>query len=119
MEKVPCVIDAVRAAAGNENFRAVQWTGAKTQVVVMSLRPFEVIDREIHPDIDQLFFVVSGMILADTIEQKMIATVGQIVMIPMGTSHEITAGTAGAKLITTYSPPNHPPDRIQAYKPQK
>lgn len=89
----------------------------------MSLEPGEVIDREVHPEIDQFFRVERGMIVIDAETdaglKKILVKTGQAGVVPAGTYHTVYASDVlGAKLYTNYSPPNHPPNRVQPQKPK-
>lgn len=102
---------------GNKNFRRVLFTAKHCQLVVMSLKDGEDIGMEVHPAVDQFFRIESG-------EGKVIMDgrasafgPGFAIIVPAGTEHNVIAKTA-VKLYTIYSPPNHPPDRLQRTKAQ-
>ncbi len=44
----------------NDNFRKVLYTGAHSQLVLMSLKPKEEIGLEVHADNDQFFRIEKG-----------------------------------------------------------
>lgn len=98
----------------NENYRKVVLTKGDMQIVVMSLKPKEKIDREIHPFVTQTFRVEKGklrLILDDTISNDYVE--GDMFIVKPNTYHKIeNVGTETAKFYTIYSPPQHKPDTI-------
>ncbi|MEL7672246.1 MAG: cupin domain-containing protein, partial [Chloroflexota bacterium] len=53
-------VDIEQATIENEYFRKVLFTGPKTQLVLMALKPGEDIGQETHPDTDQFIRVEAG-----------------------------------------------------------
>lgn len=103
----------------NGYFRKVLFTGAHTQLVVMSLPPGEEIGSEVHPDVDQFFRIEQGeakFVLNNTEEHVVHANEAAIV--PAGTFHNVIniSKTTTLKLYTLYSPPNHPDGTIHKDK---
>lgn len=117
-------INIEKETLDNENYRKVIETTSNMQLVVMSLNPKETIDAEIHKDSDQFFRVEKGECLVETFDVKnnnvlssIILKNGDITIIEKGTCHKVTnVGNDKLKLYTIYSPPNHPPTRIDATK---
>ncbi len=105
------------AAKGNENFRKVLFTGAHSQLVLMSLAAGEDIGMEVHNDVDQFFRIESGEGKAIIAGVEYPLTDGTALVIPAGTEHNIV-NTAGEslKLYTIYSPANHPAGTVHATK---
>ncbi len=93
----------------NTDFRRVLYTGKKSQLVLMSLKPKEEIGMETHPDVDQFFRFEegSGKVIIDKTEYKV--KDGDAVIIPCGSKHNVinTSKTKNLKLYTIYSPPEH------------
>jgi mannose-6-phosphate isomerase-like protein (cupin superfamily) len=93
----------------NSNFRRVLYTGKKSQLVLMSLRPGEEIGEEIHKTIDQFFRFEKGegIVSIDGVKQKV--GDGDAVIVPAGASHNVTntSKNEALKLYTIYSPPEH------------
>ncbi|ETB63950.1 TPA: cupin domain-containing protein [Candidatus Nomurabacteria bacterium] len=91
----------------NNNFRKVLYTGASSQLVLMSLLPNEEIGMEIHNENDQFFRFEkgSGKVIIDTTEYEV--KDGDAVVVPMGARHNVIAGEEGLKLYTIYSPAHH------------
>ena len=52
--------DVLPATAANEYFRQVLFTGAKTQLVVMNIKPGEDIGEETHDHVEQILFIYAG-----------------------------------------------------------
>lgn len=102
----------------NKNFRKVLFTGAHTQLVVMSLAPSEDIGMEVHDNVDQFFRFESGQ--GKVILNGEEVTVGEsdVVVVPAGTNHNIinTSTVEPLKLYTLYSPANHPDGTVHATK---
>lgn len=94
---------------GNTNFRQVLYTGAHSQLVLMSLKPGEQIGEEVHADSDQFFRFEKGMgkIVLDGNEFEV--KDGDAVIIPAGAKHNIInlSATDDLKLYTIYSPAHH------------
>lgn len=104
-------------ACRNEDFRRVLWTGKTFQLVLMSLRPREEIDPEVHVSVEQSFFVEDGAIVAHIEKDDYAVASGECVVVPAKSRHQIVAGVSTAKLFTIYAPPQHPPDLVQQTKP--
>ena len=107
-----------KLTAGNEFFRHVLFTGPHAQLVVMSLNVGEEIGTEMHAAVDQFFRIEQGSarVVADGKETS--AGVGDAIVIPAGTQHNIinASDTKKLKLYTIYSPPNHPDGTIHKTK---
>ena len=93
----------------NKNFRKVLYTGAYSQLVLMSLKPKEEIGSEVHEENDQFlrFEGGSGRVVID--DSKYTVKDGDAVVIPAGARHNVinTSATEDLKLYTIYSPPHH------------
>lgn len=107
-------INIEEATLQNENFRKVLFTGPKSQLVLMSLRPGEDIGLETHPDTDQFFRVEAGEGEAVIGGQKTELHDGSAFVIPAGAEHNVTnvSSTKALKLYTIYTPPQHPEGTI-------
>jgi mannose-6-phosphate isomerase-like protein (cupin superfamily) len=111
------VADIEKITAGNKNFRKVLFTGRYCQLVVMSLLAGEEIGMEAHPTVDQFFRIEKGKGKVVMEGKAKAFGPGTAILVPAGTNHNVIATTA-VKLYTIYSPPNHPPDRVQKTKAQ-
>ena len=93
----------------NTDFRRVLYTGKKSQLVLMSLKPMEDIGMEVHSDVDQFFRFEAGegKVIIDSTEYKV--KDGDAVIVPCGAKHNVvnTSKKDDLKLYTIYSPPEH------------
>jgi len=100
----------------NENFRKVLNTTDKSQLVVMSLLPYEDIGEEVH-DVDQFIRIEEGRgkSVLDGVETEIEDGFG--VIIPAGVRHNIiNTENSPMKLYTLYTPPNHPEGTVHKTK---
>jgi mannose-6-phosphate isomerase-like protein (cupin superfamily) len=101
------VVNIKKAAKDNDYFRKVLFTGTKSQLVLMSLRPGEEIGAEVH-SVDQVLYVVDGQgrVILDGVDKEF--EKGEIVFVPAGVQHNvINADGEPMKLFTIYAPPQH------------
>jgi len=99
----------------NDNFRKVLYTGAHSQLVLMSLKPGEEIGEEIHEEHDQFFRIDegSGKVVIDDVETPIAD--GFAVVVPAGAKHNVVnTGDIPLRLYTIYSPPEHRRDVVHA-----
>ena len=114
----------------NTNYRKVINTTPRQQLVLMSLKPNEDIECEIHQDVDQFFRIEKGTGLLysslepfcdnqSVITDKITFKDGDVFVIPAKTYHRIinTSKTEDLKLYTIYSPKQHPSVRIDITRP--
>ncbi len=111
-------IDLEQKTLDNQYFREVLFTGAHTQLVVMSLKPTEEIGMEVHPAVDQFIRVEKGTGKAMVNGQEFELKDGSGIVIPAGANHNVlnTSAVEDLKLYTVYSPPNHPAGTIHKNK---
>lgn len=102
----------------NTNFRKVLFTGAHSQLVLMTLQPNEDIGMEVHANVDQFFRFEAGEGKAILDGEEVIFKANDVVIVPAGTNHNIinTSTTEPLKLYTIYSPANHPAGTVNATK---
>ncbi len=104
----------------NDSYRKVVYTG-KMQFVYMSIKPLDDIHMETHDDHDQFFRFEGGIgkAIIDGKEYEIKDGIGLIV--PAGVSHRIinTSEKESLKLYSIYSPPEHPPGRLDVSNPDK
>lgn len=102
------VTNIEQAALENTAFRKVLYTARHCQLVLMSLKPGENIGLEVH-ELDQFLRCEAGegKAVLDGVEHRI--SDGSAVVVPAGTEHDIvnTSTSAGMKLYTVYSPPEH------------
>lgn len=118
MEKKPSYVGNIATIAQkNDNFREVLFTGAKSQLVVMSIPLGGEVGEEIHEHVEQTLYIISGVckVVLDDVEHTLSG--GDVVVVTPGTKHNfINVGEDVVKIITTYSPPNHIDGRVHATK---
>ena len=108
----------------NKNYRTALWTGTHLQVTVMSIKQNEDVGKEIHENLDQMLYVVSGRAAVfmgkseDDLSVKAYADGGDAIFIPAGTYHNvINAGLFPLKMFSVYAPVQHPYGTVQENKP--
>ena len=107
----------IKATLENTNFRKVLFTGAHSQLVVMSIPPGGEVGEETHPHVEQTLFFLSGsgVSILDDVKTPIVA--GDVVVVTPGTKHNfLNTGVEDMKIYTVYAPPNHIDGRIQATK---
>ncbi len=101
----------------NDNFREVIFTGAKSQLVVMSIPLGTEVGEEVHEHVEQTLYVVSGICKVVLDDDVHTLSGGDVVVVTPGTRHNfINVGEDIVKIITTYAPPNHINGRVHATK---
>lgn len=92
----------------NNFFRKVLFTGVKSQLVVMDIKPGEDIGEEVHEHVEQILFFLSGegKAVLDGVETPIVA--GDVYVVTPGTRHNfLNTGALSMKVYTVYVPPNH------------
>jgi mannose-6-phosphate isomerase-like protein (cupin superfamily) len=113
----PFVASLIEAALTNDAFRRVLHTGEQTQLVVMRLEPGADIGEERHAKVEQTFVVVQGAgdVVLDGARRPI--TVGDVIVVPAATTHDLVAGRNGPLvLVTIYAPPSHLDGVVHATK---
>lgn len=101
----------------NTNFRKVISTGAKSQLVLMSIPVGGEIGLETHANTDQILFFVEGTGEAILNGDSQQVQADDVVLVPAGTEHNfVNTGESELKLYTVYAPPNHPDGIVEATK---
>lgn len=104
-------------ARSNDAYRRVLFTGAQTQMVVMSIPPGGDIGPESHRVVEQILFCAGGAGQAVIDGKSAPFSPGDVVVVPPGTRHNfLNTGTVPLQIYTIYAPPNHLPGRVQATK---
>jgi mannose-6-phosphate isomerase-like protein (cupin superfamily) len=101
------------ATNSNDFFRHVINTGAKSQLVVMSIPPGGDIGAETHAHVEQSLFIVSGTgtSILDGVEEPLLP--GDVLVVTPGVHHNVrNTGQVPLKLYTVYAPPNHLDGRV-------
>jgi mannose-6-phosphate isomerase-like protein (cupin superfamily) len=77
---------------------------SRYQVVFMNLESNADWPKESHPGMDQLFFILSGSGTATAGTKEVSLQPGDVLTIPAGTEHAVTASAQGMQLWTVYTP---------------
>ncbi len=103
----------LKNTADNTNFRTVLFTGKKSQLVVMDIKPGEEIGLETHDNVEQSLFFMSGTAKAILDGVESVVNAGDVVVVTPGTAHNfINTGTETLKVYTIYAPANHIDGRV-------
>lgn len=96
------------ATTENTFFRKVLFTGSKSQLVVMDIKPGEEIGQETHDHVEQSLFFMSGTGKAILNGVESAVGAGDVVVVTPGTTHNfVNTGSESLKVYTVYAPPNH------------
>lgn len=111
------ITNILKETEDNNFFRKVLFTGKHSQLVVMSLKGGEVIDKEKHEHVEQIIFLLKGNCIAIIGETEIVVNSGDVVVVSPDTWHEIkNIGDEQALIYTVYSPANHIDGRIHETK---
>ncbi len=101
----------------NTYFRKVLHTGEKSQIVAMSIPVGQDIGEEVHPNTDQIIFIVDGVGEASVNGETRRIEEHDVVFVPAGAKHNfVNIDDEDLKLFTVYAPPEHPDGTIHATK---
>ncbi len=101
----------------NTYFRKVLFTGAKSQLVVMDIKPHEDIGEETHSHVEQTLFLLRGEGKAVLEGKEQPYQAGDVVVVTPGIKHNfINTGSESLKVFTIYAPANHIDGRIHKTK---
>lgn len=107
----------IKAAAENQDFRRVLFTGAKSQLVVMSIPPGGEVGQETHKHVEQTLYFQSGTGEAILDGKTTPIGPGDVVVVTPGTQHNfLNTGTVPLQIATVYAPPNHLDGTIERTK---
>jgi mannose-6-phosphate isomerase-like protein (cupin superfamily) len=110
-------VDIVSAARSNDAFRREVITGEHEQVVVMTIPVGGEIGEEVHPDTDQVLAFVDGAGEAELDGQTSAVGPNDLVFVHAGTRHNFrNVGDSLLRLVTIYSPPEHPAGTVHLTK---
>lgn len=111
------ITNIIQETVANENFRKVLFTGAHSQLVVMTIPPGGDIGEETHEHVEQTLFFLSGsgVAMINGIEKPIKG--GDVAVVSPGTRHNfLNTGTEPLKVYTVYAPQNHIDGRIHTTK---
>lgn len=101
----------------NSNFRKVLFTGEKSQLVVMDIPVGGEIGEEVHPNVEQTLFFLSGTGKAVIDGEETEVGAGDVAVVSPGAKHNfLNTGSESLKVATIYAPANHIDGRIHATK---
>lgn len=104
-------------AEQSPDFRRVLWTGAHTQLVIMTIPPGGEIGEEVHEDTDQILTFVSGTGEARVSGEKRQVAQGDLVVVPAGRKHNfVNTGPNPLVLYTVYGPAEHADQAVHKTK---
>ncbi|CAN5924898.1 hypothetical protein BH11MYX4_BH11MYX4_51190 [soil metagenome] len=113
----PFQTNILAGAAKNEAYRRVLFTGARSQLVVMSIPPGGEIGLETHAHVEQLIFIASGQGKAVVNGVETPLTVGDVVVATPRSRHNVVnTGSMPLQIYTVYAPANHIDGRVQPTK---
>ncbi len=101
--------DIKKLTKENTNFRKVLYTGQHSQIVAMCIPVNQDIGEEVHPNTDQIIFIIDGE--GEAIIDGEARRIGEhdVVFVPLGSKHNFqNVGDEDLKLFTVYAPPEHP-----------
>ncbi|MDR3519870.1 MAG: cupin domain-containing protein [Candidatus Pacebacteria bacterium] len=114
---MPYIGNITEQTENNTDYRKVLFTGTRSQLVVMSIPPGDVVGDEVHTYSEQILDFVSGTGNAVLDGKTTPIGPGSIVVVVPGTEHNfINTGTIPLQLWTVYAPPNHLDGTIEVTK---
>jgi mannose-6-phosphate isomerase-like protein (cupin superfamily) len=113
----PFEINIRQAALGSDAYRRVLFTGMRSQTVLMTLPAGQDIGADMHPNVEQLIFIVAGVGKAILNGAESTLGPGDLLVLPAGTRHDVVnTGQDPLRLYTVYVPPNHIDGRVHQTK---
>lgn len=113
----PYITNIVKETERNTYFRKVLFTGTRSQLVIMDIKPGEEVGEETHTYTEQTLFFLSGTGKAILAGKESLIKAGDAVVVTPGTKHNfINIGNDSLKIYTVYAPVNHIDGRIQMTK---
>ncbi len=107
----------VQVTKENRTFRTVLFSGARSQLVVMSIPPGGEVGLETHAHVEQTLFFLSGSGTATLDGKTQPIAAGDVLVVTPGTAHNVVnTGKQPLKIYTVYAPPNHLDGRVHATK---
>lgn len=107
----------IKKTEENGDFRRVLFTGANSQLVVMSIPPGGEVGEETHKYTEQTLFFLSGTGEGTLNDEKFPISSGDVVVVVLGTKHNFrNTGAEDLKIYTVYAPPNHIDGRVHHTK---
>jgi len=111
------IVNILKEAEQNKNYRKVLYTGDRSQLVVMHIPAGGEIGEEVHEHVEQTLFIFSGVGRAIVGGDSRTVHPGDVIVVKPNTKHNfLNEGTEPLKLYTVYSPPNHLDGTVHATK---
>jgi mannose-6-phosphate isomerase-like protein (cupin superfamily) len=106
-------INIEKMAKDNKAFRNVVDTGKYGQLVLISLRKGEDLGDELHPTVDELYFVVEGEGEIKIDGKPFPFKEDALMLVPAGTRHDvINTGKEDMKLFAMFTSPLYPANEL-------
>ncbi|SNW62004.1 Mannose-6-phosphate isomerase (Cupin domain) [Orpheovirus IHUMI-LCC2] len=106
--------DIVQSLMDDTAFRRVISTTSTLQITTMVIDIGGEIGWEIHPNTDQMIYVIEGTALGMIGDNDFNLYTGSMLVIPRGSNHNVTnVGNNVLKLMSVYSNQLHPVDEVQ------
>lgn len=113
----PSIVPILRDTLANDAYRQTLITGAKSQLVLMTLQPGEEIGAEVHEGHDQVLVFAEGRGEAVLDGEAREVGANDLVFVHAGVEHNfINTGNRPLRLYTLYAPPEHPEGTRHATK---
>ncbi len=117
------VDDIEELTVDNTNFRTVVYTGAHSQLTVMSVPPGGEVGWEAHSQLDQFLRLEQGKARldfgesSDAVDESHEIEDDWALIVPAGVWHNVVnIGEKDVKLYSIYSPPEHPDGTVHRTK---
>lgn len=113
----PFQTNVLDEARKNEAYRHVLFTGARSQLALMTIPPGGDIGFESHAHVEQLIFIASGQGKAVVNGVDTPIGAGHVLVATPNARHNIVnTGTEPLRIYTVYAPPNHLDGRLHPAK---
>jgi mannose-6-phosphate isomerase-like protein (cupin superfamily) len=111
--KQPYIAPLEELVTSNTDFRRVLYTGDRSQLVTMDIKPGEEVGEETHKHVEQTLRIAAGSGVAVLNGKEQPVKTGDVIVVPPGTRHNvINRGDTSLKIATIYAPPNHIDGRV-------
>lgn len=89
-------------------YRRVLYRTMRTEIDTMTLKAYQQVGLEAHPNNDQLFIVSTGSGIAHVNDTTLDLVPGTLLLVEAGTHHNVIANVEGLSFYTVYTPPEQP-----------
>jgi mannose-6-phosphate isomerase-like protein (cupin superfamily) len=93
---LPFLNGSIRLGAGD--------TGSRFALLEMAMKPLSGPDAHIHLNEDEYFYVLEGSYEFRCRDEKFLCGPGDVVQVPRGELHQLTAGPNGGRHLTMFQP---------------